>query len=97
MCTVSMIGEHFGEKFTQPDYPQIWTRPAAAVSREEFDRLRADVEEMKKLLLRAKDYDRRSGQPDCEMADKVALLKKVAEFVGVDLLDIFATDEKSPG
>lgn len=29
------------------------------------------------------------GQPDCEMDDKVNLIKRVAELVGVDIKDIF--------
>lgn len=63
--------------------------PAPEVSRADFDALKREVEEMKKLLLRAKKYDEETGQPDCEMEDKVALLKKVAQLVGVDLSEVF--------
>ena len=59
------------------------------VSREAFDALKRDVEEMRALLLRAKVYDARNGEPDCHMDDKVALLKRVAEMVGVDLSEVF--------
>ena len=44
---------------------------------------------MKKLLIRAAEYDKRNNEPNCEMEDKVALLKKVAEMVGVDLKEVF--------
>ena len=57
-------------------------------SREEFDALKRDVEDMKKLLVRAIEYDKRTGQPDCETEEKIAFLRRVAEFVGVDLDDI---------
>jgi hypothetical protein len=58
------------------------------VNREEFDALKRDVEEMKALLKRAKEYDERTGQADCENAEKVALIRKVAELVGVDLREV---------
>lgn len=54
------------------------------ISREEFDALKKDVEDCKELLKRAKQYDRDHGEPDCEIDEKVALLRKVAELVGVD-------------
>lgn len=44
---------------------------------------------MKELLKRAKKYDEDNGEPNCEMADKVAVLKRVAELVGVSLDEIF--------
>lgn len=96
MCTVSMIGDHYGEKF-RPMWPQQPLQPSTiqtitlppAISREEFDALKRDVEEMKALLKRAKAYDEANGEPDCEMDEKVALLKRVAELVGVDLSEVF--------
>lgn len=65
--------------------------PFVRVSREEFDALKREVEDMKTLLIRAKDYDERNGEPHCEMDDKVTLLKKVAELVGVSLDDVFGS------
>lgn len=66
-----------------------WPQQVDQISREEFDALRKDVEEMKLLLQRAKEYDERNNEPHCEMEEKVALIKKVAEMVGVDLGDVF--------
>lgn len=63
------------------------------VTREEFDALRSEVLEMKALLIRAKRYDEENGEKDCEIDDKVALLKKVAELVGVSLDDVFGTEK----
>ena len=59
------------------------------VSREEFDALKKEMEELKKLLKAAKEYDEKTGQPDCHMDEKVELIKKIAELVGVDLKGIF--------
>ena len=47
------------------------------------------MRELKKLLLAAKGYDEKTGQPDCETDDKVALIKAVAEAVGVDFDSVF--------
>ncbi len=55
----------------------------------EFDALKKEVEDMKVLLKKAKIYDEENNEPNCEMESKVAFLKKVAEFVGVDLEDVF--------
>jgi len=87
MCTVSMIGDHFGEKFRRPEY--FWLTNVTHPSQQEFDALKREVEEMKALLKRAKLYDEANGEPDCEMDEKVALLKRIAEVVGVDLTEVF--------
>ena len=92
MCVVSMIGDHYTEKW-KPQWPpqlqQLWpTSFINSVTREEFDRLKREVEEMKALLLRAKKYDEENGEPDCEIDEKMKLVKKVAEAVGVDLSDV---------
>lgn len=59
------------------------------VTREEFEQLRKDVADMKELLIRAKKYDEDNGEKDCEMDEKVALLKQMAKLVGVDLSEVF--------
>lgn len=87
MCTYSMIADHYRDKF-QHDYNWITLPQVPEISRAELDQLRRDVEEMKALLKRAKKYDADNGEPDCEMDEKVALIKKVAELVGVDLSDV---------
>ncbi len=93
MCTVSMIGDHYNDKWR----PQPWyqSQPAigglfqpSAISRAEFDDLKRDVLEMKELLKRAKKYDEENGEPDCEMDEKMDLLRKVAKLVGVDLAEV---------
>lgn len=68
-----------------------YTKVTIPVSKEEFDALKKEVEELKQLLKAAKKFDEETGQPDCHMDDKVDFIKKLAEFVGVDLEDIFKT------
>jgi hypothetical protein len=40
---------------------------------------------IKELLERAKVYDQVNNEPNCEMADKIELLKRVADLVGVEI------------
>lgn len=107
MCVVSMVGDHYNEKWKDvwpyhqpqpnPFVPdRVTTAPAAipfwspqGPTQQQFDDLKKEVEEMKKLLKRAVEYDKNNNEPHCEMEDKVALLKKVAALVGVSLEDIF--------
>jgi len=70
-----------------PGQPLVINTPA--VSKEEFEALKKEVEELKQLLKAAKKFDDETGQPDCHMDDKVDFIKKLAEYVGVDLEDIF--------
>lgn len=64
------------------------------VTQDEFEKLKKEVEEMKVLLQKAKDIDKATGQPDCEMESKVALLEAVAKAIGVDLGDIFMKEQR---
>jgi hypothetical protein len=57
------------------------------VSHNEFNRLKVELEELKKLLIAAKIFDEKTGQPHCEAEDKVELLKRVAAALGVDIKD----------
>ncbi len=99
MCAVSMIGDHFGDKW-RPNWPYetipapylppptITTTWPPEVTKEEFEALRHEVLEMKELLRRAKKYDEDNHEPNCEIEDKMDLLRKVAKAVGIDLEDV---------
>ena len=86
MCMVSNIGDGWAEKFPHqwPNINPPYTQPSD-ISRQEFDALRREVQELKKLLEAAKKFDEVTGQPDCAMEQKVKLIKEVAKLVGVDL------------
>lgn len=100
MCTVSNIGDSWSKSV--PDrYP--WTQPYTSpptnpfpnpipgVSQAEFDRLKREVEALRQLLAAAKTFDAATGQPDCEVDEKVELIRRIAEYVGVDLADVLET------
>lgn len=86
-----MIGDHWRDKWQpEPWFTHIHTygNLPQGVTKEEFDALKKDVEDLKKLLARAKEYDAKNGEPDCEIDSKMAVLRKVAEAVGVDLDEV---------
>lgn len=88
MCIVSMIGDSWNKQFPYdyPNYPLI--------SREEFDKLKKEVEELKLLLKQAKQFDEATKQRDCEMDEKIVLIKKIADAVGVDMKDVFKDESE---
>jgi hypothetical protein len=90
MCVVSMIGDHYNDKW-DPLRHYIPQSPSYTLlaTKEEFDKLKAEVEEMKALLKRAKIYDEKNNEPNCEIEEKMTFLREVAKLVGVDLDEIF--------
>ncbi len=100
MCMVSNIGDGYGQTFPQnwPHFvPHVNPAPNViiqqGVSEAEFDALKQEVEQLKKLLQAAKDFDKATGQPHCEMDEKVKLIKAIAKLVGVDLGDVFEVEK----
>lgn len=93
-----MIGDHYHDK-----WKDRWTEPYTNgtvqiittykepeyATREEIEELKKEVLEMKELLKKAIKYDRDNNEPDCQLEEKMATLKKVAGLVGVDLEEVF--------
>ncbi len=102
MCIVSNIGTDYARTFPErwPNIPIQIPQPNATtityempVTRTEFNALRKEIEELRKLLVAAKAYDEATGQADCEMEEKVELIMRIAEIVGVDLEEVFGTTD----
>jgi hypothetical protein len=55
------------------------------ITRAEFDQLKKEVLELKDWIIRAKQYDIDNNEPECELEEKTALIKKIAELVGVEI------------
>ena len=102
MCAVSNMGDYWRTNDWpkwEPYQPLApipntipvgpYAYPAPEVTKADLDALKREMEELKKLLVAAKKYDEATGQPDCEAEDKVALIKKVAKLVGVDMSEVF--------
>lgn len=95
MCAYSMIADHYKDKWQdqglyRPGLGGVGALVVQPASKADVDALRKEVEELKALLKRAIKYDEENGEPECEMAEKVAILKKVADMVGVDLSEVIS-------
>jgi hypothetical protein len=91
MCSVSMVGDYWRQndfpKFQEVynhnlDYGRLTNLEAQVAD------LRKNMEELKKLLAAAKQYDEATGQHECHHEDKVRLIKEMAKIAGVDLGDL---------
>lgn len=94
-----MIGDYYKDNFgnrkwydTVVNSPVVLPQPQ--ISKEEFDSLKKEVMEMKELLRRAKIYDERNNEPDCEIEDKMEILRKIAALVGINLDDVLSKTAK---
>lgn len=86
MCAVSMIMQHYEDKWRplleeharQPISilpPVVYVPPIS----------QGEIDEFRKLLERAREYDRKHNQPDCELDEKRQTIKKIAEQLGVEV------------
>lgn len=96
-----MVGDFYGDMFRKKEWfmPAIG-QPATGplnpaipifqppITRAEFDELKRQVAEMKELLIRAKKYDEANNEPECEIDEKMEILRKVAKLVGISLDDV---------
>lgn len=104
MSVVSAIGDDYTRRWPErwpnvpldpPPYSPVEggtttnIKVIVPITREEFNALKEEVEALKELLVAAKHFDEATGQPDCEMDEKVELIRRIAGFVGVDLEDVF--------
>jgi hypothetical protein len=96
MCSYSMVADHYKDLWNRPYGPANPINPNQTIqytplpispppiTREEFETLRRQVDEMLMLLKRAVKYDEANNEPECELEEKKDLLRKVAKLVGVD-------------
>lgn len=97
MCVVSMIMDHYrdwwGDKYWPPNTPwkvapvppHEWPQTIPAPIPNAPGPTPAELDEFRRLLDRAREYDRKMNQPDCELDQKRQMLKKMAEALGVDI------------
>jgi hypothetical protein len=93
MCVYSVVADDWSRRIPYqfpwvPAVPTPNTTPIFPPTRKEFEQLREEVRALRPLLEAAKEYDERTGQPDCEMEEKIALIRRLAELVEVDLNDV---------
>lgn len=94
MCVVSMVMQHrydeWNDRIRWPSSPfpdtnpfgQPLVPPAPVVVRPVTQE---EVDEFRRLLERAREYDRKNNEPDCELDEKRQALKTLAKELGVDI------------
>ena len=66
MCVVSMVSDHFMQKWPEPNYIKI---------------TQAQWDEYQELKRKAAEYDKRTGQPDCVKPELDDWEKAMEEFL----------------
>ncbi len=86
MCMVSNVydyGRGWWDQWNPPQYPQTVPLPFVLTppptKQPTLDDLKAFIEEFKKLVAAAEEFDRKTGQPDCEDQQKSAWMREVEE------------------
>ncbi len=86
MCVVSMISQHYQEKWGQLGGGNLQNTPGTPT--EQFVGgfvSQAEVNEFRALLERARAYDKRNNEPHCENTEKITALKAIAKALNVDI------------
>lgn len=77
MCAVSMIMDHYQDEWQKYRQPYKLA-PYALPTQDEID-------EFRRLLERAREYDRKHNEPDCELEEKRKKLKDLAKELSVEI------------
>jgi hypothetical protein len=93
MCVFSMIAQDRIDKWQDywpppmspavPTIPTIpWTVPVTPPVRVPTQE---ELDEFYRLLKKAREYDRKNNEPDCEDNDKKRILREMADKLGVEI------------
>lgn len=87
MCVVSMISDHYIDKWQQlpqvaPHFNVVYESQLTAADIAAF---REHVAELKLLLDRAREYDKANNEPACELEWKKEKLRELAKVWGVEI------------
>ncbi|NIM21891.1 MAG: hypothetical protein GTN64_05655 [Candidatus Latescibacteria bacterium] len=95
MCVYSMILDHYRDKWN-PLVPQPITAPPTSppIPASEPPITDGEIREFRRLLERAREYDRGHNQPDCETEEKKAEIKALAQKLGIEIDFIDLRPEK---
>lgn len=80
MCVVSMIAEHYNDKWRISPKPFEWGETPKPLPK--FP-TKEELDDFWRLYERAKEYDRKNHEPDCETKEKMDNLVKLAKELGV--------------
>ena len=94
MCVVSMVSDHYLDKWRQGQAPALpvdfskipqWQ---GFLSNNNFP-TKEEIAEFKALLIRAREYDKKNNEPSCQLAEKREKLKKILADAGEEIDKIF--------
>ena len=95
MCVYSLIMDHYYDKWkwyppppmpvTYPSPNTLPVPPITIIPHPVSPITPAEIEEFRKLLERAREYDRKNNEPDCELEEKRKKLKDLAKDLGVEI------------
>lgn len=83
MCVVSMIMDHYNDKWPKPSEIKPYFPPQPIP----YPNLptQAEIDEFRKLLERAREYDKNNNEPDCELEEKKEKIRELAKLLGLDV------------
>lgn len=85
MCVYSMVMDFYGDSWryrwdkfqqTHPIQPAIFP-PQTPITDDE-------ISELRKLLEKAREYDKKNNEPDCELEEKKKKLMELAKEMGIE-------------
>lgn len=82
MCAISMITDHYIDKWgeiNKQNLPYILPNVLQPKITPE------EINEFHRLLDRAREYDKKHNQPDCELEEKKQKLIKLSEELGIKI------------
>lgn len=90
MCVYSMIMDHYYDKWKDlvPNQPTVWPPdqfPPAYPTYPQVLPGQAELDEFRELLRKAREYDKKNNQPDCELEEKKEALQKIADALGIPI------------
>ena len=85
MCVVSMIMAHYDDEWSRrlQDLQRTAPSPFGWPQTSPPPPTQQEIDEFRRLLDRAREYDRKNGEPDCELEEKRTRIRKLAEELGV--------------
>jgi hypothetical protein len=96
MCVASMTMSHYQNKWRQPPY-SFYPRPMGQHPRPPYPQQSpitpAEIAEFRELLHRAREYDIKNNEPECDLEEKRADLLALAREFGVYDAVLAALDE----
>jgi hypothetical protein len=84
MCVYSMIMDHRYDEWTRKYLPPSEPYGPTPNPFSPQTPTQEEIDEFRRLLERAREYDRIHNEPDCEVEEKKKLLRELAKKLGIE-------------